>query len=850
MSVCQYCHKVISPTAKFCPACGKTVIANLIKCSQCRNPLKPGALFCPKCGETVPKTCPSCDAVLKPWAKFCTNCGKNVPNEFWSSANICTSCGANLKANAKFCNSCGASVATPAKNTTFAENTPQTIVQNVQENANTLAQNRLSEENQSFAENHTTEPQTIAPPFQNTNFAQSSSFKATVQTDSINTPTRKKSRLSLMILGIIGVGVIAGGIVAATTLLEEKSELDSYFQDKFTYGKIVDVRDQQKYRTIKIGNQEWIAQNMNYDVPGSVCDSCELYGRYYTYEQASSVCPEGYKVPTVTDFMALQRYDAALLKSIKGWNADNAGIDSVGFASIPAGFVSFRENNIKRRGETSGFWTSLSDGYTAVRMKIEKNGAAGTVNALDPQYGFPVRCISSATSKTSGEDEVLLDGRNGSLLKSVTVGSQKWLAQNSDIKLPKSYCYDNDQENCNQYGRLYEWSSAIDACPEGTRLPNATDIAELKKNSNIVSKLDLKFGGFRNAKGGYEQKGSQANMWTASEVAANAKYWRASANGAGIIDNKVSKKAAMAIRCIVGELENEVKIGHFTDNRDNQTYAIVTVGKQTWMAQNLNYAISGSYCYNDDMDNCSKFGRLYTYSDAKEVCPENYHLPNDAEWQTLKNFLADNGNGKLATMSKSTSDWTNPGKDLYGLNIKPTGYRSEDGGYKRLDKRAHFWSETSTANIDSAYHWSFADDAEYLAKTSAYMQDANAVRCVRNQAIEIYSSPEHRTMSDRVAEKTVKTSSSEVFMQDDESFSNSTYRAAEKIANEALDQATKEYNKAVRNLDEETRRTLNKATNQAVNQAINETNRALQNATQDYNNAVRDANRMLNSFGF
>ena len=323
--------------------------------------------------------------------------------------------------------------------------------------------------------------------------------------------------------------------------------------------------------------------------------------------------------------------------------------------------------------------------------------------------------------------------------------------KNSSIKLAKSYCYDDDPENCNEFGRLYEWASALKACPEGTRLPNASDLAELKKNPNVASRLNLKFGGFRNAKGGYELKDVRADMWTASEIYSNAKYWYVSVNDDGMIENKFSKKAAMAVRCIVGDLENDVRIGSIVDDRDDQVYPVVTVGKQTWMAQNLNIALSGSYCYNDDMENCEKYGRLYVYSDAKEICPEGFYLPSDAEWQTLKNYISDHGNGRLATMLKSSDKWNSVGKDLWGMNILPSGSRSDMGEYDRLGERAYFWS-SSEKNADSAYHWAVVDNDESFSRNIVSKQSYRAIRCVSDEMISIDSKPQHRTMSYRVFE--------------------------------------------------------------------------------------------------
>lgn len=142
-------------------------------------------------------------------------------------------------------------------------------------------------------------------------------------------------------------------------------------------GILTDKRDGQTYRTVKIGTQRWMAENLNYKTDSSHCyeDSVELctkYGRHYLWADAMNACPSGWHLPSVEDFKILAfsvagdsamtsvnnlLYVGKVLKSKDGWRNDGNGTDDFGFSVIPAGH---REStgDSKRDRVAAYFWSS------------------------------------------------------------------------------------------------------------------------------------------------------------------------------------------------------------------------------------------------------------------------------------------------------------------------------------------------------------------------------------------------------------------------------------------------------------------------------------------------------------
>lgn len=166
----------------------------------------------------------------------------------------------------------------------------------------------------------------------------------------------------------------------------------AYLNPDVEYGELLDARDNQVYRTVKIGKQEWMAQNLNYEADSSFCDGgdpafCEMYGRLYTWNAAvgksmsecsydedcdfskdtipsisriRGVCPDGWHMPSFDDFYTLQTTVAELypekfgllgsrlMKSQNGWE-EGMATNETGFSVLPSKGWTFNQ-------ESAAFW--------------------------------------------------------------------------------------------------------------------------------------------------------------------------------------------------------------------------------------------------------------------------------------------------------------------------------------------------------------------------------------------------------------------------------------------------------------------------------------------------------------
>jgi uncharacterized protein (TIGR02145 family) len=200
--------------------------------------------------------------------------------------------------------------------------------------------------------------------------------------------------------------------------------------------------------------------------------------------------------------------------------------------------------------------------------------------------------------------------------------------------------------------------------------------------------------------------------------------------------------------------------GNGTVSCGGKTYKTVKIGNQTWMAENLNYAVEGSKCYGEGGEvyedrkgsitlsnaqiqaNCAKYGRLYDWSaamgiDAKYnsqmwngsdvnhrgICPSGWHLPSEDEWKALVSSVG--GSSTAGKHLKTKEGWNSCGptgsdkdylcEDTYGFSALPGGGCKYGVYFSNVGDSGDWWSASEFSEIRS--------DDGYIMNIYAYIMN-------------------------------------------------------------------------------------------------------------------------------
>jgi uncharacterized protein (TIGR02145 family) len=425
-----------------------------------------------------------------------------------------------------------------------------------------------------------------------------------------------------------------------------------------------------------------------------------------------------------------------------------------------------------------------------------------------------------------------LSDLDGNTYDYVKIGTQIWMAENlrttkfndgdaiplvtgitewSNTYMTPAYSwYANDSVSYAQtYGALYNQETIIAGglCPAGWHIPTDYEWKKLEmavgmsqteadaygkfRGTNEGSKLagnddlwnkdtlknDAEFGssgfnalpgGARGEDGSFGTIGSRGHWWTATEISKNWLYFRGIGEGDNVPDTRgiyrgdIPRAFGFSVRCVRDDKESVVI------DYDGNIYSTVTIGTQTWMAENLkttHYADGTAltdgkgvgelsaddtkkywFVHGDMMENKAYYGLLYTWRAAMNgaasssanpsriqgVCPDGWHLPSQAEWIELENYLIANGynfdgsttDNKIAkALATGCTGWTSsafldaigncefPGKmNVTGFSGRPGGERGSDGLYNLEHLWGRWWSSTAhdeTYVLGTGLHYSW-----------------------------------------------------------------------------------------------------------------------------------------------
>lgn len=449
------------------------------------------------------------------------------------------------------------------------------------------------------------------------------------------------------------------------------------------YGELLDERDQRVYRTIKIGEQTWMAQGLNLADPAhkswcesSAMDDCNVKGRLYTWGAAmdsvntgcgygskcsptlpvQGICPKGWHLPDQEDweelFIAVGGKSIAgkKLKSTVGWKSsgddysvDGNGDDAFGFSALPTG--GYENKTFWSQGEVAFFWSTtmgVPDSLQACYMTLSKSQNGIERKCNKKEYGYSVRCLKDSPNRPS-----------------LNESSSSAEASSSSV---------------------FEW--------------------EYPKESFFNSKIE------------YESITDDRDGQVYKIIKIGELWWMA---------------------------EN---LNFDTDSEDTPVKL-----RRSWCYDNVadNCNVAGRlYTWGGAIDSVNTgcgFGSVCSPTQpVRGVCPKGWHLPSREEWDALL-FIA-GGDDDAGQILKSHTGWSREnGDDTFGFSVMPAGR----GEYTMGNGRYVYEAMVFGAAKNSAEFWSSSEKDEYVVwdvifvttneqtfSFGANKRDALSIRCVQD----------------------------------------------------------------------------------------------------------------------
>jgi uncharacterized protein (TIGR02145 family) len=422
--------------------------------------------------------------------------------------------------------------------------------------------------------------------------------------------------------------------------------------------------------------------------------------------------------------------------------------------------------------------SSLEPSSSSLELSSSSSVPGSSSLALSSSSSVPssssLALSSSSLAPSSSSYVHIGKGNNISNYRTVVIGTQTWMAENLDYVVEGGVCYNS---YCGTYGLRYDWSTAMalpsscnpnfcwnqvqyphrGICPSGWHIPSVSEwnIMTAYIGGASTEGKKLKATSF----GGTDDYGFSALMYYGSES-----WWSAgvstyeslvqvrtmTSNGDSAVWDYYNKISNNPVRCVQD-------YGSKGNNINN--YKTVIIGTQTWMAENLDYAVEGSRCY----ANCATYGRLYDWPTAmalpsscnpitcssqiqqphRGICPDGWHIPSSEDWGKLFGYVDGTSGGSAEYTSptagkylKATSGWNGSnGTDEYGFSALPGGHAAQNLSFYEIGRDGYWWSRSGgsfSTNAPIMQHISYGDGATLGLAMNGSTFNLLSVRCLKD----------------------------------------------------------------------------------------------------------------------
>jgi uncharacterized protein (TIGR02145 family) len=571
--------------------------------------------------------------------------------------------------------------------------------------------------------------------------------------------------------------------------------------------------DNNTYNTVQIGNQCWMKENMrathyaNGDPVPAGGSNLSYYEPYY-YDYSSSgipleqrgylynwgaamhgaassaaspsgvqgICPDGWHVPShaewteMTDYVSSQSEytcggnssnNAKALASKEWWNTstescavgnDLAANNATGFSAVPAGYFEDWSSSFGSAGVFTAFWSSRanegSSYYTFGRDLFYSETILRVRTDLLTRAGYSVRCLRDENGGAAQEQPT-------ATTSPATDTTQTSATLNGTVSNPG---------NVTVTGQGFEWKATTGGTYTAVDATGATMTYSL---TGLTANTSYTYRAFVTTASGTSY-GEEVTFTTLS---------------AAVIDNK-SCSEAPTVTDHEGNVYATVKIGSQCWMRDNlRTTTSPSTGTYLVPAANADFTSTGKQArwYGNDSATCvtNNYGLLYNWNAAVDtfntsygetsvntssnnavsvtftdhrrgICPAGWHLPSDAEWTTMKNYVSSQstyvcvgGSDNIAKALASAEGWNTytancaVGNDLAANNA--TGFSAVPAGkcvgssFNNEGRNAYFWSTTrsGSSSINAYFHYLNYNDA-YVGRSYSGKNYGYSVRCLRD----------------------------------------------------------------------------------------------------------------------